>query len=144
MSTTINWDLARAKVLGTAKVTISTATTTAFDFGTPDAIDLRAEADYKPGSRILVVLTASTAGTTDALTWVIEDAPDSSGSIGTPAAAEASFINGALAAGTGDDFTVAAVRVKNGRPWLKVSVTRVGTTDTHVTHCTVLAIPANV
>lgn len=144
MSTGHRWDFAGLKCLGNAKVTINSATTTAFDFGTPDAINLAAEADYKPGDRILVVLTASTAGTTDALTWVIEDAPDSSGSIGTTAAAECSFIQGALSAGTGDDYTVAAVKLKPGRPWLKVSVTRAGTTDTHVTHASVLALPSGV
>lgn len=144
MSDIHKWDMAGAKVLGTAKVTISTATTTVFDFGTPDQINLATSTNYKHGDRILVVLTASTAGTTDALTWVIEDAPDSSGSIGTTAAASCSFINGALSAGTGDDFTVAAVQLKPNRPWLKVSVTRAGTTDTHVTHCTVLAVPSNV
>lgn len=143
MSTAHRWDMAGAKVLGTSKVTINSATTTVFDFGTPNDIDLRAESDYAPGDRILVVLSASTAGTTDALTWVIEDAADNAGSIGTPAAATTSFITGALSAGTGDDFTVAALKVVNDRPWLRVSVTRVGTTDTHVTHCTVLAVPSN-
>jgi hypothetical protein len=144
MSSNVRWDMAGAEVLGTAKVTINTATTTAFDFGTPNDLNLAALANYEPGDRVLVVLSASTAGTTDALTWVIQDADDSSGSIGTPAAAEVSFIAGALAAGTGDDFTVAAVKLKPDRPWLRVSVTRAGTTDTHVTHATVLAVPSNV
>lgn len=144
MSTTVRYDLGNAAVLGFAKVTINSATTTAFDFGTPDQINLASVSGYSPGDRVLVVLTASTAGTTDALTWVIEDAPDSSGSIGTPAAASATFVTGALSAGTGDDYTVAAVKVQAGRPWLKVSATRVGTTDTHVCHCTVLALPSNV
>lgn len=144
MATTVRWDMAAAELLGSAKVTINTATTTAFDFGTPNDLNLAALANYDPGDRVLVVLSASTAGTTDALTWVIEDAPDSSGSIGTPAAAVTSFVTGALSAGTGDDFTVAAVKLQPGRPWLRVSVTRAGTTDTHVTHCTVLAVPSNV
>lgn len=140
----IKWDLAAAKVLGNAKVTINTATTTAFDFGTPDNLNLAALANYRHGDRILVILTATTAGTTDALTWVIEDAPDSSGSIGTTAAASGAFIQGALSAGTADDFTVFALKLQPNRPWLKMSVTRVGTTDTHVCHATVLAIPSNV
>lgn len=139
--TNVNWDLADLAVLGTSKVTISTATTTAFDFGTPNDLDLATTAAYRPGDRVLVVLTASTAGTTDALTWVIQDADDSSGSIGTPATAVTSAVSGALSAGTGDDYSVFAVHVQNGRPWLRVAVTRVGTTDTHVTHCTILGVP---
>jgi hypothetical protein len=143
MSATVRWDMAGAELLGSSKVTINSATTTVFDFGTPNDLNLAALANYDAGDRVLVVLSASTAGTTDALTWVIEDAPDSSGSIGTPAAAVTSFITGALSAGTGDDFTVAAVKLQPGRPWLRVSVTRAGTTDTHVTHGTVLAVPSN-
>jgi hypothetical protein len=143
MSTTIKKDLAGLKVLGASKVTINSATTTNFDFGTPNDLDLSALADYAPGDRVLVVLTASTAGTTDALTWVIQDADDNAGSIGTPAAASISVVEGALAASTGDDFSVFAVTVQYGRPWLRVAVTRVGTTDTHVTHCTVLAVPTD-
>jgi hypothetical protein len=143
MSTTIKNDLAGLKVLGTAKVTINSATTTAFDFGTPNDLDLSALTTYAPGDRVLVVLTASTAGTTDALTWVIQDADDSSGSIGTPATASTAVVSGALSAGTGDDFSVFAVKIQFGRPWLRVAVTRVGTTDTHVTHCTVFAVPTD-
>lgn len=138
---TANWDMSNAKVLGSAKVTINTATTTAFDFGTPNDLNLAALANYRHEDRIMVILSATTAGTTDALTWVINDAPDSAGSIGTPAAATCSFITGALAAGTGDDYTVAAVELKPDRPWLQCEVTRVGTTDTHVCHAVVLAIP---
>lgn len=143
MSTTIKHDLGGLKVLGTAKVTINSATTTNFDFGTPNDLDLSDLANYAPGDRILVVLSASTAGTTDALTWVIQDAPDNAGSIGTPATAVTSAVSGGLSAGTGDDFSVFAVRVQYGRPWLRVAVTRAGTTDTHVTHCTVLAVPTD-
>lgn len=143
MSSNTKWDMAGAKVLGTSKVTISTATTTAFDFGTPDDINLAANANYTPGDRVMVILTASTAGTTDSITWVINDAPDSSGSIGTPAAALTSFIQGALAAGTGDDYTVAAVELQPNRPWLQCKVTHTGTTDTMVCHAVVLAVPSN-
>jgi hypothetical protein len=53
------------KVLGSAKGSIATATTTALDFGTPNDIDLANETGYKPGDRILVVADFSTAGTTD-------------------------------------------------------------------------------
>jgi hypothetical protein len=135
--------MAGVKLLGSSKVTISTATTTAFDFGTPDDLNLAGLANYVAGDRVLVILTASTAGTTDSITWVINDAPDSSGSIGTPAAAVTSFITGALSAGTGDDYTVAAVEVQPNRPWLQCKVTHTGTTDTMVCHATVLAVPSN-
>jgi len=139
----VRYDMANMALLASSKVTIATATTTSFDFGTPDDINLAALSGYTAGDRVLVVLTASTAGTTDALTWVIQDADDSSGSIGTPATAVTSALTGGLSAGTGDDFSAFAVKVQNGRPWLRVRATRVGTTDTHVTHCTVWAIPNN-
>lgn len=140
MSSTIKWDMAQARVLGTSKVTISTATTTSFDFGTPDDINTAANANYKPGDRILAIMTASTAGTTDNLTFVVQDADDSSGSIGTPATA---VTTGTLALTTGDGFTQIAVKLQPGRPWLRFRVTSNGTADTFVTHCTVLAIPSN-
>lgn len=144
MSTTIRKDLAGLTLLGSAKVTINTATTTAFDFGTPNDLDLSSLSGYQPGDRILVVMSASTAGTTDALTWVIQDADDNAGSFGTAATAVTSAVgSSALAAGTGDDYSAFAVTVQSGRPWLRCSVTRVGTTDTHVTHCTVWAVPSN-
>lgn len=143
MSSTVKHDLGGLKVLGASKVTINSATTTNFDFGTPNDLDLTALSDYAPGDRILVVLTATTAGTTDALTWVIQDADDNAGSIGTPATASITAVEGALAASTGDDYSVFAVKIQNGRPWLRVAVTRAGTTDTHVAHCTVLAVPTD-
>lgn len=136
-------DMAAMTLIASSKVTINSATTTSFDFGTPDDVNLATVTGYTPGDRILVVLTASTAGTTDALTWVVQDADDSSGSIGTPATAVTSVVAGGLSAGTGDDFSAFAVKVQPGRPWLRVRVTRVGTTDTHVTHCSVYAVPNN-
>lgn len=140
----VRYDMANMAKLGSAKVTISTATTTSFDFGTPDDLNLAALSAYSPGDRVLVVLTASTAGTTDSLTWVIQDAPDSSGSIGTTATAVTTAVSGALAAGTSDDFSAFAVQVQPGRPWLRVRVTSSGATDTFVTHCTVWAVPNGV
>ncbi len=143
MSTTIKKDLAGVKVLGTSKVTIATATTTSFDFGTPDDIALAANASYHPGDRVMIILSASTAGTTDSLTWVIQDADDSSGSIGTPATAVVSAVSGALLATTGDDYSVFALTIQNGRPWIRIRVTSSGATDTFVTHAVVLAIPVD-
>lgn len=142
MSTTVKWDLGGANILATSKVTINSATTTSYDFGTPDDINLATIAGYNPGDRILVVMTASTAGTTDNLTFVVQDAPDNgSGAIGTPATA---VTDGTLAMGTGDGNTIIAVKVQYGRPWLRLRVTSSGATDTFVTHCTVLAVPSNV
>lgn len=132
-------------VLGTSKVTISTATTTSFDFGTPNDIDLSSVVSTEPGytfehgDRVLVILTASTAGTTDSLTWVIEDAPDNAGNIGTTAAA---LTTGTLAVTTGDAYSQISVKLQAGRPWLRVRVTSSGATDTFVCHCTVLGVPA--
>jgi hypothetical protein len=146
MSTTVRWDLGAMKKIASSKVTINSATTTSFDFGTPDDINLAsaasATAGYSPGDRVLVVLTASTGGTTNNLTWVIQDAPDSSGSIGTPATAVTSAVAGALAATTGDDYSMFAVKVQPSRPWLRVRVTSDGATDTFVCHCSVYALPS--
>jgi len=92
MSDTIRWDFADARKIASSKVTISTATTTTFDFGTPDDVNLAGLSTYHHGDKVLVVLSASTAGTTDSITWVIQDADDSSGSIGTPATAVTSAV----------------------------------------------------
>jgi hypothetical protein len=134
-------------VLGTAKVTISSATTTNFDFGTPNDINLATVTanapglDWDPGDRVVAVMTASTAGTTDNLTFSVQDADDSSGSIGTPATAVTALAAGALAGTTSDHYAVVSVRVQPGRPWLRFRVTSDGATDTFVTHCTVLGVP---
>jgi hypothetical protein len=140
----VRYDMANMASLGVASVTINSATTTTFDFGTPDDLNLAALSGYNPGDRVLVILSATTAGTTNNLTWVVQDAADSSGSIGTPAAATLSAVRGALAAGTANDFSAFAVQVQPGRPWLRVKVTSDGATDTFVTHCTVWAIPNGV
>jgi hypothetical protein len=139
----VRYDMANIAKIASSKVTISSDTTTAFDFGTPNDINLADVDGYSPGDRVLVVCTASTAGTTDSLTWVIQDADDNAGSIGTPATAVTSVVAGALAATTGDDYSVFAVKVQPGRPWLRVSVDSDGANDTFVTHCTVLAVPNN-
>jgi hypothetical protein len=144
MSSTHKWDMAGAEQVASSKVTISTATTTSFDFGTPNDIDLRALANYEHADRVLVILTASTGGTTDSLTWVVQDADDNAGSIGTAATAVTSVVAGALAATTGDDYSAFAVKLQPGRPWLRVRVTSGGATDTFVTHCSVYAVPSNV
>jgi hypothetical protein len=136
---------ANVKVLGKGKVSIATATTTNVDFGTPDDINLLTNTGYSPGDRIVAVFDLSTAGTTDTTSVSVQDAPDSSGSIGTPATAvtDVSATGDALAGGTGDRYMVVGVKVQAGRPWLRFRTTRAsGTTDTTVVQCTVLAIPS--
>lgn len=145
MSTTVRYDMAAMKLIGSAKQTIASATTTAFDFGTPNDLNLAstasATAGYSPGDRIIVMVTASTAGTTHTLAVVVQDADDSSGNIGTPATAVTTAINGSLAAAIGDRYTAVAVKVQPNRPWIRVSVTDVGS-DSYVCHCTVWAVPS--
>lgn len=124
------------KVLFSGKVSIATATTT--NIGSD--LNLAASgSSYKPGDRIVAIFDSSTVGTTDTTAFVVQDAPDSSGSIGTPATAVTS---GSLAGGTGDRYAPVGVRVQAGRPWLRFAGTRAsGTTDTTVVQVTVLAIP---
>lgn len=132
------------KLLGKGKVSISTATTTSVDFGTPDDINLLTNTNYAPGDRIVAIFDASTAGTTDTTAFVVQDAPDSSGSIGTAATAVTEVMSGGdtLAGGTGDRYAVVGVRLQPDRPWLRFRATRAsGTTDTTVVQVTVLAIP---
>lgn len=141
MSTTVRKDMAGMTKIASSKQTIATATTTSFDFGTPDDVNLNVVTGYTPGDRILIVLTASTVGTTDNLTWVIQDADDNAGSIGTPATAVTAAVAGALAATTGDDFSSFALTVQYGRPWIRVRATNSGT-DSFVCHCTIYAVPS--
>jgi hypothetical protein len=130
-------DKADVKVLGTAKVSIATATTTSFDFGTPDDLNLAALTGYKHNDKVLVVFVATTAGTTDTVSFVVQDAPDSSGSIGSTATA---VTDGTLTGGTGTQYAQTAVQLQPGRPWLRCRVTSTGTTDTFVATATVLAV----
>lgn len=135
---------AQFKVLGKGKVSIATATTTNIDFGTPDDINLLTNTNYSPGDRIVAIFDLSTAGTTDTTSVSVQDAPDSSGSIGTPATAvtDVASTGDGLAGGTGDRYVVVGVRIQPDRPWLRFRTTRAsGTTDTTVVQCTVLAIP---
>lgn len=129
---------AEYKILGFAKITIAAPATTNFDFGTPDDLYLPNTA-FKNNDRLLIVCLASCAApTTSTITWVVQDAPDNAGSIGTPAAA---VISGTLAGGTGDDNRVLGVLPQVGRPWLRVGVTHAIATDSFVCHALVLAVP---
>lgn len=141
----VKWDLAGLKVLGFATAILTDGTETNFDFGTPNDIDLSAEADYKNGYRVLVAFAgrAAAAQTTDAVTWAVYDAPDNAGSIGTPAAAVTSVVEGALVGAVTEDICVVAVRVQYGRPWIRCSADMQGTTDDYHVTCTVYAVPVD-
>lgn len=127
------------RVLGTATFSINTATTTNANFGSPADINLATNTNVRPGDRVLVVITAPrTAGAgADAISFSIQDADDNAGSFGTPATA---VTDGSLAGGTANQYTVVAVKVQAGRPWLRVRATRAGTTDTHQVSVAVLAV----
>lgn len=137
------WDMGNISKVAEARGTINSATTTSFDFGTPDDINTANLSGYSPGDRILVACLATTTGTTDSLTWVLQDADDSSGSIGTPATAVSNAVAGALAAGTSNDASLFAVKLQPGRPWLRIRFTSSGATDTFATSCVVMAVPNN-
>ena len=145
MSTTVKWDLAGATVLGVDTLILTDGTTTNFDFGTPDDINLATNTGYTPGDRILVVFAgrAAAAQTTDAVTWIVQDADDNAGNIGTPATAVTSVIDGALVGAATEDTLVIAVKVQPGRPWIRCSADMQGTTDDYHVSCIVLAVPSN-
>lgn len=145
MSTTVKWDMAGATVLGVDTLILTDATETNFDFGTPDDINLATETGYTPGDRILVVFAgrAAAAQTTDAVVWAVYDAADNAGSIGTPAAAVTSVIDGALIGAVTEDTLVIAVKVQPGRPWIRCSADMQGTTDDYHVSCIVMAVPSN-
>lgn len=135
-------ELVRPRVLATGTASIATATTVNVDFGTPDDVLLAVGANYQPGDRLVAVFTASTAGTTDSTSFSVQDAPDSGGSIGTPAAAVTTTLP---VAATGNQYVVVGVQVQPGRPWLRFRATRAsGTTDTLVVRVVLMAIPHNI
>jgi hypothetical protein len=130
------------RVLGTAKGSIATVTTTALDFGTPNDIDLRAF-NWASGCRLMLIVRMTTAGTADTTAVTVQDAADNAGNIGTPATATTVAVSGALAGGTGDQTLVFAITPKADRPWLRINVVRAsGTTDTTVVSAILLALPA--
>lgn len=128
-------ELVSPRVLGTLTGSIATVTTTNL---TSD-INLAGNANFKSGDRILIVVRGTTAGTTDASSFSVQDAPDAAGSIGTPAAAITTTLP---AAATGNQTVVIGVQLQPGRPWLRVRVTRAaGTTDTLLVSAVALSIP---
>lgn len=143
----VNWAMNERLTSRHASQVIAANATTAFDFGTPNDIDLRTT-DFKPGDRVLVVISATrAAGTTSTLTFTIQDADDNAGSIGTPATAEVDGTVPTFAADSGAIHQAAliAVKVKNGRPWLRVNAVHgVAGTDSFQCHCSVIGVPSNV
>lgn len=130
-------ELVTPRVLATMSGSIATATTVNL---TSD-LNLAASTSFKPGDRIVVVIRATTAGTTDATSFSVQDAPDSSGSIGTPATAVTTTLP---AAATGNQTVIVGVQLQPGRPWLRVRATRAsGTTDTLLVSAVVLSVPHN-
>lgn len=129
-----------------ASAVIAANATTAMDFGTPNDIDLRTT-DFKPGTRVLLALSASRAsGTTSSLTFTIQDADDNAGSIGTPATATiGGTIPSVAAAGGLFCEGIVSVKVKPDRPWIRVNMVH-GTagTDSFTCHAHVLGIPNGV
>lgn len=127
-------------ILSAAQV-LATPSTVAFDFGTVNDIDLR---DFgNPGDRVLIVVSANRAsGTTSTLQVNVQDAADNAGAIGTPAAASVSGDNSVIAAGAaGLSVRKIGLVIKAGRPWLRLSLTHVGGTDSFQAHANVMLVP---
>lgn len=134
-------ELIAPRVLATGSASIATATTTAFNFGSPTDIKVAFGTNYKPGDRLVFVITADTAGTTDTNDFIVLDAPDSSGSIGSTATAVTTTIPAGAA---GAQYVVIGVRLQPSRPWLRLQVHRAsGTTDTLKCRAVLLAVPHN-
>ena len=130
-------ELVTPRVVATFSGSIATATTVNL---TADQ-KLAPGATFQPGDRLVLVIRATTAGTTDSTSFSVQDAPDNAGSIGTPATAVTTTLP---AAATGNQTVVAGIQLQPNRPWIRVRATRAsGTTDTLVVSAVLLAIPHN-
>lgn len=128
-------ELVAPRTLATMTASIATVTTTNLTSDVKVAVG----ANYQPNDRLVLVITGSTAGTTDATSFDVQDAPDNAGSIGTPAAAITTTLP---AAATGNQYVVIGIRLQPNRPWIRVRTTRAaGTTDTLVVRAVLLAAP---
>lgn len=147
MSSTVRYDVPGVRKIAGASQVIAANATTAFDFGTPDDVNLAGSGSvYAPGDRVLLLISATrAAGTTSSLAFTIQDAADSSGSIGTPATAVTTGTAPAFGAGdAGHQSAVVAVKVQPGRPWIRVNAVHgIAGTDSFQCHCTVLGVKAN-
>lgn len=134
-------ELVVPRVLATGTASIATATTTNLSFGSPTDVWVQVGTNFKPGDRLVCVITASTSGTTDSTSFSVQDAPDNAGSIGTPATAVTTTLP---AAATGNQYLAIGIQLQPGRPWIRVRTTRAsGTTDTLVVRAVLLAVPHN-
>lgn len=129
-------ELALPRVVGTSTGSIATATTVNLtnDFN----LNTLLGTNFRPLDRIIIVIRATTAGTTDATSFSVQDANDNAGSIGTPATAITTTIP---AAATGNQTVLIGVQLQSGRPWLRIRAVRAsGTTDTLAVSAVVLAM----
>lgn len=144
MSATTRWaaDQSFERLAGAAQ-TIASVTTTAFDFGTPNDINL-VSLGLNHGDRVVIHLSVLRAGgTSGTLTFTVLDAPDSAGSIGSTATATTHGTIPVLAADSGAVHAsgVVSVFVKQGRPWLRISAVEGGSgTDSFQCHATVYGV----
>lgn len=130
-------ELVVPRVLATMTASIATVTTTNFTSDVKVAVG----ANYQAGDRLVLVITGSTAGTTDSTSFSVQDADDNAGSIGTPATAVTTTLP---VAATGNQYVVVGVKLQPSRPWIRVRTTRAsGTTDTLVCRAVLLAVPHN-
>jgi hypothetical protein len=129
-------ELVLPRVVGTSTGSIATATTVNLtnDFN----LNTLLGTNFRPLDRIVIVIRATTAGTTDATSFSVQDANDNAGSIGTPATAITTTIP---AAATGNQTVLIGVQLQSGRPWLRIRAVRAsGTTDTLAVSAVVLAM----
>jgi len=132
-------ELVAPRKLATFSGSIATATTTNM---TSDVNVAVGASTFQPNDRLVLVITASTAGTTDSTSFDVQDAPDNAGSIGTPAAAVTTTLP---AAATGNQYVVVGIRLQPGRPWIRVRMIRAaGTTDTLTVRAVLLAVPHSI
>lgn len=128
-------ELVVPKTLATMVASIATVTTTNF---TSD-VKVAPGANYAPNDRLVLIITGSTAGTTDSTSFDVQDAPDNAGSIGTPAAAVTTTLP---VAATGNQYVAIGIKLQPGRPWIRVRTTRAaGTTDTLLCRAMLLTVP---
>lgn len=122
---------------------LASPSTVAYDFGTPDDVNL---GDYNPGDRILIVWAANRAsGTTSTLQLVVQDATGTATTINTGSLATAlvDTTPAVIAAGdAGLSVRYVSVVKQAGRNWLRISATHVGGTDSFQSSVHVLGIPA--
>jgi hypothetical protein len=129
-------ELVLPRLVGTSTGSIATATTVNLtnDFN----LNTLLGTSFRPLDRIVIVIRATTAGTTDATSFSVQDANDNAGSIGTPATAITTTIP---AAATGNQTVLIGVQLQSGRPWLRIRAVRAsGTTDTLAVSAVVLAM----